>query len=169
MPFARRHEKGAALEARLDRDLRAMAQKHPKGFAIRLHVLGDFYSADYLLAWFRWMNEFPALHVWGYTAHQAKTKMGGWILRGNDRWPTRWAFRTSVSPKTSAAPMQATTIWHKPTETVIPEGTVCPMQMDLTQACATCGLCWALPAASKRIVFIGHGKRNVGRSKSKAP
>lgn len=159
MPFARRHRADADLRAKLDRELRAKARAHRRGFAVRLHVLGDFPSQDYLLAWFRWMNRIPQLHVWGYTAHQADSDLGAFVLRGNASWPGRWVFRTSVAPGAAAGAAEATTIWRAGARGRQPEGVVCPAQTGGTDACATCGLCWHPAALRERIVFIGHGKR----------
>jgi len=168
MPLARRHRHGPGLIAALDRELRALAAAHPGGFAVRLHVLGDFWSMDYLAAWVRWMAALPGLHVWGYTAHGRQTPIGGIVAEANEFWPGRWAVRFSVPPGGPAGPMQATTIWRRPATAVVPEGIVCPAQTGATDACATCGLCWAPAAAGRRIVFIGHGRRGRGASRDGA-
>jgi hypothetical protein len=154
MPYARRHQAGSELIAALDAELRQKAKKHPRGFAVRVHVLGDFYSLDYAKQWLRWMVEIPSLHVWGYTAHSMWSEIGRWIDAGNDEWPDRWAFRFSVGEAEADRGYTATTIWRKPGESIVAEGQVCPMQQGKTQACA---LCWAPAAAATRIVFIGHG------------
>lgn len=166
MPFARRHAADPDLIERLGRELRAKARKHPDGFAVRLHVLGDFPSAEYALAWFRWMNAIPQLHVWGYTAHTALSQIGSSVLRGNGAWPGRWVFRTSVDPSAPAGAAQAATIWRAGARGRQPEGIVCPAQTGGTAACATCGLCWAPAALGERILFVGHGKR--GRPSAQA-
>jgi hypothetical protein len=58
MPLVRRHAADDTLIPTLDAELRNKARWHgARGFAVRLHVLGDFYSQVYLLAWLRWMNE----------------------------------------------------------------------------------------------------------------
>jgi hypothetical protein len=164
MPFARRHRHGPELVEHLDDELRDKARRHPSGFAVRLHVLGDFYSSEYLLAWLRWMNAIPQLHVWGYTAHSPDTFIGRAIGRGNDSWAGRWAFRFSGSPKAPAARDQAATIWRAGAAGRQPEGIVCPAQTGDTAACATCGLCWSPNMRDTRILFIGHGMRRRGGS-----
>ena len=162
MPYARRHEPGPELIATLDAELRQKARYHPRGFAVRLHVLGDFYSLEYLQQWLTWIDEIPALHVWGYTAHDMQSLMGLGIDAGNDLWPDRWVFRFSVPEGHAETGYTATTIWRKPEAPVVPEGQVCPAQTGRTTACATCGLCWSPAAADKRIVFIGHGMAKRG-------
>jgi hypothetical protein len=158
MPFARRHRPGPALLEALETELRGKARQHPGGFAVRLHVLGDFYSLDYVKAWLGWMDDLPALHVWGYTAHHYNSVIGRGLDAANYLWPERWNIRFSGSANASAE-RAVTTIWRQPEAAVVLEGIVCPMQRQQTTACVTCGLCWAPAAASKRIVFVGHGMR----------
>lgn len=151
MPMPRRHAPGPELVAALDRELRMHALANPRGFVVRLHVLGDFYSVPYVGAWARWMLDIPALHVRGYTARLPGTEIGDLLGAMNVAWPTRWVMRFSVAADAERAPLQVTTIWRQP------EGTVCPQSMERTAACSTCGLCWAPEAAAQRIVFVGHG------------
>ena len=169
MPFSRRVVAGPELEAHLDVELRALQAAHPRGFVVRLHVLGDFYSARYVGAWVTWLDSLPALHVFGYTAHAADSSIGGALRIAGQVWPARWAVRHSVAPDAPWAPGQATTIWRKPAEAAVPEGLVCPAQQDRTAACATCGLCWHPAAKGKRIVFIGHGMNRTKGGRTPAP
>lgn len=162
MPLARRVRVGSDFSVRLGAELRALAAAHPRGFALRLHVLGDVPDMDYLRHWVRWMAEIPQLHVWGYTAHRRSSPIGGIIAEANEFWPGRWVVRFSVPAGERPGQHQATTIWRQPEAGVVAEGIVCPAQTGGTQACATCGLCWAPAAAGKRIVFIGHGMRRRG-------
>ena len=115
MPFARRHAHGDALISRLGRELPEKARQHPRGFAVRAHVLGDFWSLGYAKQWLRWMVEIPQLHVWGYTAHSMQSDIGRWIDAGNDEWPDRWAFRFSVGHDVADRNYTASTIWRKVT------------------------------------------------------
>jgi hypothetical protein len=170
MPLAKRWQHGPTFIKSLDQDLRRKAVLHPGGFACRVHVLGDFYSVEYAWSWMAWIDALPQLHVWGYTAHAPDSEIGGILAMGNDRWPERWRMRFSGEPTAPLSTMQATTIWREPESKRVPEGIVCPAQTGGTDACATCGLCWALPAASERIVFIGHGWRTTkGKRWSKKP
>ena len=72
MQLARRHRHGPDLELAVHGELVDLQEEHPDGFVVRLHVLGDFYSVDYVKVWERWLDEFPALHVFGYTAWAAQ-------------------------------------------------------------------------------------------------
>ena len=44
MMYAYRYEAGLALENMLEIELADLQAKHPKGFLVRLHILGDFYQ-----------------------------------------------------------------------------------------------------------------------------
>ena len=166
MPMPRRHAPGPALVAALDRELRRKALDHPTGFAVRLHVLGDFYSVEYAAEWARWMAELPPLHVWGYTARLPDTDIGGLIAEMNRLWPSRWRVRFSVASDAAHAPLQVTTIWRHPDAPRQPEGLMCPQSLERTACCATCGLCWAPSHDAERVVFVGHGMSRRGVSAS---
>jgi hypothetical protein len=161
MPFARRHAADAALIPAIDRDLVRLARYHPAGVVVRLHILGDFFSLDYLRAWICWMLLFPRLRVFGFTAHAPDSAIGSVVAQMNEQWPDRWVIRFSGPPDTPLAPRQATTIWRKSTASVESEGIICPAQTRASTSCTTCGLCWAPAAAGKRIVFVGHGRRKA--------
>jgi hypothetical protein len=68
MNWARRIKNDRAFEERLWEELAAKQKAHPAGFVVRLHILGDFYSADYTEIWAEAMEAYPALNVFGYTA-----------------------------------------------------------------------------------------------------
>lgn len=163
MPFARRHKADEHLVPRLHFELTALQAKHPKGFVVRLHVLGDFFSLEYAKQWRHFLRLYPALHVFGYTAWPVDSMIGAELaLETVSSW-SRFAIRFSSD---RSAEQGATTIWRKPESATVPEGIVCPAQSDATAACATCGLCWAKGARSETIVFIGHGP--IGRGAARA-
>jgi hypothetical protein len=163
MPMPRRHKHGPALVERLAQELGYYADQDRDGFAVRLHILGDFYSEEYVEAWANWMARFPMLHVWGYTARLPSTPIGRMIDAMNCYWPDRWAIRFSVPPDAPLEPMQVTTIWRQPATMTQPEGSVCPQQFNRTATCGTCGLCWNESMDQTRIVFVGHGMNRRGR------
>src|SRR6185437_6327834 len=68
MDRAHRMRPGPELEARLAAEVKILDIRHGKGFVVRLHVLGDFYSPEYVELWRRLLRQYPTLHVWGYTA-----------------------------------------------------------------------------------------------------
>jgi hypothetical protein len=60
-----------------------------------LHVLGDFYSADYVRFWTRALKAFPALHVFGFTAHDPKSEIGARLWDMTKSSYERFALRFS--------------------------------------------------------------------------
>lgn len=157
MPRARRHVHGSALERRLDQELAAKSVQHPQGYVVRLHVLGDFYSVEYVQKWHGWLIEHPRLHVFGYTAWQDDSVIGNTIRQVREKFPERFAIRTSAA---ESLPMGATTIWRLDRGRVL-EGIVCPAQSGDTECCGSCGLCWSDRLKDDTIVFIAHGKADM--------
>lgn len=157
MPFARRHMPGADLEAKLEQELAGLATAHPKGFVVRLHVLGDFYSVEYVNLWRRMIETHKMLHVYGYTARMMDIKhpaIGTAISDVVTAYPNRFCIRASDTKSYSGA---AVVIDRIPDGPVVAEGQVCPAEREATACCATCGLCWEPAARNKTIVFIRHG------------
>lgn len=150
MPFAHRLAAGADLEWRLEREVAALELAHPGGFAVRLHVLGDFYSFDYVDLWRALLRRHAALHVWGYTARvdprdpitrtlAAMVREFGW---------RRFAMRFSDALVTTCSTVS---VEHS---LQAPEGAiVCPEQVGKTESCSTCALCWQ---TTRPIAFITH-------------
>lgn len=150
MHMARRHAHGAALEAKLLEELAALQEQHPNGFVVRLHILGDFYSLTYVALWLDAMRRFPALRIFGFTAHSLDTTMGEAILRLNLEHVTRCRIRYSGSIEGGG--MGAVVI-DKPDDH--PSAVVCPAQTGKTDCCATCALCWTM---NKPVAFLRHGE-----------
>jgi hypothetical protein len=147
MAFAHRFKGGKALEDRLESELRNLSKKHKRGFVIRLHVLGDFYSVEYALFWQRMLDEIPNLYVFGYTARDANNgDIIGIVLESvRLRHESRWWIRVSTNIEI-AVPMTANA---KP----IAGGIPCPEQTGKTSACTTCGVCWS---TQKPVTFKAH-------------
>lgn len=159
MQAAWRNRHGVALERTLDRELAALQREHPGGFAVRLHILGDFYSVDYVRRWGEWIDRFPALHVFGFTAWDWLTDIGAAVaVLAFQRWD-RFAVRLS-----SREPglMRAVTLYDD-MPSPRPDVIVCPAATGKTRGCNTCGLCWAPAARKKTIAFIAHGPAWEGR------
>lgn len=140
MHWAHRQKHGTFLEAQLERELKCLQYEYPKGFLVRLHVLGDFYSRGYIKKWYGWMLDLPALHVFGFTAHRPDTEFGRLMLKIRNTIPRRWWIRFSHSDDLT---------WLSTGEI----GITCPMQTGKTDCCGTCGLCWT---ARKPIRFLVH-------------
>ena len=123
---------------------------HPEGFVVRLHVLGDFYSVEYVDLWARLLDAHPALRVFGYTARDPFADPIGIRLDTLSR--TRWdrfaiRFSNRWLPERSAL-----TLW-KPGGVPAQAGVICPAQTGKTDCCGTCALCWQ---TTKTIFFQVH-------------
>lgn len=163
MNWARRHQVGPQFEARLQREVAALAAKHRKGFVVRLHVLGDFYSTSYVHLWRIMLAKHPALRVYGYTSRCIRTdKIGTAVAALDADYPGRCFIRFSTP---TGGFMGATVIDYQPDGPRVPQGLVCPAETHAAECCATCGLCWSEALRDQSIVFILHGpdRSNSGR------
>jgi hypothetical protein len=158
MPWATRFNAGEALERQIESDLIELSAKHPNGFVVRLHVLGDFYSVEYVRFWERMLRLHPALRIFGYTAHDPFAGAIGyevWRLRESN-W-RRFAVRTSNGGRSTGP--NTRTIFRglrlDPSQDVAKgEEVKCPAQMRVSESCATCTLCWSAP--DRTIIFERH-------------
>lgn len=164
MQLARRHVVDQAFFDKMGVELFELQRAHPDGFVVRLHILGDFPSPDYVAAWSIWLEDYPALRVFGYTAWPVDSEIGALIVTLREAQWSRFAVRTSGA---QAQPCGATTIFRAPQEPRVAEGIVCPAQTGKTDCCGTCGLCWAEAARHETIAFIAHGK--IGRAAAPPP
>lgn len=149
MQWATRYQHGADLERELARELAELNMRHRRGFVVRLHILGDFYSRDYVRFWEGALRALGGLHIFGYTHWQASTPIGAEIARIRDVQWERFAVRHSDAlsgPRTKVIRDAA----HAG------DAIVCPAQTGKTANCSTCGLCWAPAAKDKVIAFLEH-------------
>lgn len=149
MHLAQRFAHGEKLEAKIWEELESLSDEHPEGFVVRLHVLGDFYSLDYVKLWQRALDEYPALRVWGYTAHSPDSEIGEELLGMTASQWERFAMRFSGSDLQEMAALVI-----DPPETVCPDNAfICPAQTMKTDCCATCGACWQ---TERNVAFLKH-------------
>jgi hypothetical protein len=158
MPFATRYDVGPEFENMLELELKELQRKYPNGFLVRLHILGDFYSVSYVAKWAKWLTMFPALHIYGYTANNPKAldkkeqAIGLAIKTIRDNANGRFAIRFSgnFDDMFSANSMDD----KRSIEQVANKNAfICPVQLDKTDDCGTCGLCWS---SNKTVTFITH-------------
>lgn len=146
MQAAERIVGGAALEEALIGELEQLQGKHPTGFLVRLHVLGDFYSTDYVRLWSDALDRLPGLHVFGFTARPLSDPIGRALFTlAAGRWD-RFAVRFSGA---GMATMAAEVV----EDFADAIGICCPAQLGLTDCCATCALCWQ---TDRSIAFRRH-------------
>lgn len=145
MPFAHRF-KTKGLTGHLTRELKALAKKHPGGFVVRLHVLGDFYSVAYVNYWRDALDRIPALTVYGYTGRPFQKPIGAAIVRLNehDRSWIRFSQNESFDGINSYAAEES---FEGPSFD-------CPEQTGKVDSCAGCGLlCFTV---RKTVRFLSH-------------
>ncbi len=143
MNLAVRYIHGEWLEENLIEELHTLSKKSPKGFVIRLHVLGDFYNFGYVQFWYDQLTAHPALHIFGYTAWPQDSVIGLGLIDIRRAYPKRFKVRfsgveTIIVKNESDAPL---------------DSVVCPAQTGKTRSCATCALCWG---SDKKIAFLEH-------------
>jgi hypothetical protein len=148
MQAAERIVAGLALESALLLEVRELAKSHPDGFLVRLHVLGDFYSLEYVARWALFLELYPALHLFGFTAHDPASAIGRAVagLALTFGW-SRAAIRFSGEPHELHA---ARVIGPGESD---PGAVLCPAQSGSTECCATCALCWQ---STRAIAFRRH-------------
>lgn len=156
MHLARRHRHGADLEARLQREIKMLARENPIGFVVRLHVLGDFYSTEYVQLWIDLMARHPELHLFGYTARSISgddldKSIAVKVAKLNAAFEARCFIRTSAR---LPAPGGASVISNS---LPVQGAFVCPAETEKSECCATCGLCWAVGVRDKAVLFLKHG------------
>lgn len=154
MPFATRHKPGKQLEEALRADVQHLSKKHPKGFVVRLHVLGDFYSAAYVAYWSRLLLTYRPLHLFGYTHWPADHEIGKAVTQLVQHFQDRVAFRRSDRTDVTDPLPGAMTIGKE--EPAVPGTVICPEQTGRTASCTTCGLCMDLRTS---VSFIDHSRR----------
>ena len=147
MRWPLRHRAGPALERAIETDLAGLQARHPGGFVVRLHILGDFYSLDYVRAWARRLDRFPALRVYGYTARGLDAPIGIYLRALSARRWDRFAVRFSGA---GLAERSAIVVGA---EANAGDAIVCPAQTGRSACCATCGLCWG---TRRNIAFLQH-------------
>ena len=158
MPQAHRQRHGPELEARLAAELEEHLAAAP-AVLVRLHVLGDFYSTEYVRFWWDQLQKHTGLHCFGFTAWAPDTPIGGEVARTRWFFPSRFMIRHSGL----SGPMGAVVLSGTPDPDEIPptvgDIVVCPEQRDALQEeprgkhCGSCAVCWE---TERPILFVQH-------------
>lgn len=146
--WAVRIKHGPAFEEKLWNELLQLQFGHPGGFMVRLHILGDFYSLDYVRLWERALRAFPALHVFGFTARDRESQIGAALYAIAVAEWERFAIRFSGME----GPVLASRILDHGQEHDA-EAITCPAQLGKVGCCAECALCWH---SQRSIAFARH-------------
>ncbi len=96
------------------------------------------------------MREFPALHIFGFTAWQPDTDIGIAIenLRSKqwDRFAVRFSDRPNEDCGASVITNEQSKIWNG-------NGVLCLAEIGKASCCGSCGYCWG---SKKPVTFIEH-------------
>lgn len=148
MMFAHRLQHGSELEQRLAIEVQELCETY-KGVIIRLHVLGDFYSKEYVEFWDCQLDLYDNLAIWGFTGYSPESEIGQSIRYNQFLHGDRFSVRFSNAPAWQFSANSADL--YKPEKN---KSIVCPEQTGAAESCATCTLCWSAP--DKQILFVTH-------------
>ena len=150
MQWAQRFRHGPALEKKIQEELQDLQAAHPSGFVIRLHVLGDFYSMEYVKFWERMLTMFSGLRIYGYTAHDVTKPIGSKLLTmAVENWE-RFAMRFSASGMNEISALVV-----KSPDEVPHNAFLCLAESGKASCCAACTACWE---SEKNVAFLRRGK-----------
>lgn len=146
MPFAHRFSSIGLID-KLREEIAFLLAKHKEGIVVRLHVLGDFYSLEYVKFWEEMLLDNSRLCIFGYTARESDG-IGLAVNIMNIRFEDRCVIRVSKNEESKG-------IGHLFAATESFEGPAfeCPEQTGKVKSCAACGLCWT---AKKTVKFLSH-------------
>lgn len=147
MNWARRHRDDGELMPLLWCELEELQARHPGGFVVRLHILGDFYSLKYVRFWRFMLENHPALRIFGFTAHLPGSAIGRALVDLNangDRCWIRFSGDIGAMGSLVVAAREAAA-GH----------VVCPAQTDPLgkRCCGSCALCWTM---RRPVAFVRH-------------
>ncbi len=149
MNRAVRWEVNKAFYTQVELELEQLSISFPRGFAVRLHTLGDFPDLRYLAFWLDALRRHPALHTFGFTVHARNSPIGATIEVESAKWDRfRIRFSNDAGPrgamvlKKGAPTLDATT------------GIICPA--DSSRPAVSCGSCALCLNTQETIVFPEH-------------
>lgn len=138
------HRRWSEFKTVLEAEISALAGRHPAGYVVRLHVLGDFFSLRYVALWKRALANHPALHIFGYTHRWPGQGDGIGEAIAALNHPDRCWIRFSDRGGDMSANVG---------NSIVGDEIQCPEEVGKTESCLTCGLCWQ---TTKPIKFIVH-------------
>jgi len=148
MMFAHRIQHGQELEQAIEKEIAELTTIY-RGVIVRLHVLGDFYSVDYVALWQGLLAKHDNLAIWGFTGHKPASDIGLAIRAVRGGFGDRFAVRFSNAPDVLFSANSA--------EISKPEkgrSVVCPEQTGAAESCAACTVCWSAP--DRQVLFLTH-------------
>lgn len=124
-------------------EIAVLAKKYRHGFVIRPHVVGDYYSAEYVAFWMQQSALYANLHIFGFTHHYRDSEIGQLVQKWNED-PRVWVRFSDQGGEMSA---------NVGPETDDSLGFQCPEQTGKTESCLTCAACWS---TTKPVRFLPH-------------
>ena len=137
------HSRQAMLERNYQRSLqdhfasrmiRSIQDNASKVF--RIHVVGDFYTPEYIQKWTMIVDALPSVTFYAYTRSwrcpALKEALGNLRSHSNCHLLASIDFTHANRPDSS---------WN--TISVEGEGSPCPHDTEMVETCLTCGLCWS--------------------------
>jgi len=147
MPFAHRFTT-ANIDLILEREIETLLAKHKHGIVVRLHVLGDFYSVEYVNFWKEMLEKHPKLCIFGYTARSPLDPIGEAVNELNT--PGRCVIRQSRNFEYNKNNWSA---GYAAEEAFEGNSFDCPEQTGKVKNCVSCALCWT---TNKTVRFLSH-------------
>lgn len=145
MRYAKRYDTDG-IEDVIDHDLEVLFSRYPQ-VSIRLHILGDFFSVQYVEYWEEKINQYSGLYVWGFTHWPWETEIGRSIVLVSVCFPKQFAI--SISDFDSIVLPRAVVVDHWNTDT----GVACLNQVD-DRGCVDCGIC--MSPSHNTVQFLRH-------------
>ena len=144
MSMAKRYASGKSVMIPLADQLKTLCSRKEL-LLVRLHVLGDFDSVEYVDFWRSRLERHPTLFVFGFTAREPHDPIGAALMKLRQDYPDRWFMRTSgfgeeMASNVAVAGRQA-------------DGFHCPEQSGKVATCGECGACWG---TKKNVLFAEH-------------
>jgi hypothetical protein len=149
MPFAQRWNVDTELYARLRIELEQLSYRH-RVYAVRLHVLGDFPSIEYVEFWLAALEAHPGLRLFGFTHWDRGSEVGSLIEAESVQWD-RFRIRFSDHHRGLRT---AHVIPDRGEQGKHPLGIICPA--DHTRPKVTCGSCALCINSTVPIVLKAH-------------
>lgn len=154
MHYSTRYRLTPALLSRIREELTDWCSKED-AVLVRLHILGDFATFDYLAFWVELLDFHDNLYVFGFTAWGEDTKIGAGIKRVREAMPGRFCIRHSGR----SGPWGSFTIDFPTERKRLGDVVVCPEQRDAMNGhprkthCGSCAVCWS---TDRPIAFVEH-------------
>ena len=152
MPFATRYDHTHPdFYDRLEDNVSDLINKHlwqrDEPIAFRLHVLGDFFSVEYVDWWDKWLQDWEGIKIWGYTHHDPRSDIGLAIREMNmlDNCYIRFSDKIEMEQHLQANVIATSDSHHT--------GLICPEQRGIKTGCGDCAMCWT---SNKAINFLQH-------------